>query len=302
MIQIDVDTTEHLKVFEFATASQLVNQALEKSKLVNSQTNNIKGIPSGLTEFDKISNGFIKTELSTFAIKKGMGKTAFLLSLINNIAVKNKFSLGILSPERSSKKFITRIIETETGISIEKLNSSEFSELKRYQLGKTINEICHSKIFIDDTHNFHTKDIYDKISFLKNTHKVDIIFIDSFNLFKLSSYENKSHDEQLNEIMISLKNISKEFELPIVLFYQIEKPLNEIFHFKKPGLEDLPDYIKHLSDNIYLINRTDLPYRIDEKIYQNEYCELHIMKHTNNVQKEIKLKFLPSIDKFIDYL
>lgn len=302
MIQIDVDTTEHLKVFEFATASQLVNQALEKSKLVNSQTNNIKGIPSGFKEFDKITNGFIKTELSTFAIKKGMGKTAFLLSLIDNIAVKNNFSLGILSPERSSKKIITRIIETETGTSIEKLNSSDFSELKKYQLGKTINEICNSKIFIDDTHNYHTKDIYDKISFLKNTHQVDIIFIDSFNLFKLSSFENKNHDEQLNEIMISLKNISQEFELPIILFYQIEKPLNEIFHFKKPGLEDLPDFINHLSDNIYLINRTDLPYRIEEKIYQNEFCELLITKHMDNIQKDIKLKFLPSIDKFIDYL
>ncbi len=302
MSQTDIDITEQLKVFEFATASQMVNQALEKSKLVNKSTNNIGGIPSGFSELDKITNGFQKNELSTFAIKKGMGKTAFLLSLINNIAIKNDFSLGVISPERSSVKLINRIIESETGTSVEKINNNDFNEFKKYQIAKTINQISKSKIFIDDTPILQLKTIYQKIAILKNTYNVDVILIDGFNMFTQNFSEKENHIEKVNETMLFFKNISQEYEIPVILFYQIEKPYDEIFISKKPITDDLPGFISKTSDNVYLIDRTDMPYSKEDSTNQKDYCKLIISKQNNNNNPQsIKLKFLTSVDKFMDF-
>ena len=303
MSQIDIDVTERLEVLEFATASQLVNQTLKKSKFINGHINIIKGIPSGFFEFDQITKGFQNAEVSTFAIKKGMGKTAFLLSLINNIGIKNKFSLGLFSPERTSDKIINRIIESETGTSIENLNTNNFSEFKKYQIGLTINQISNSNIFIDDTPNLSLKEIYKRATLLKNDRNINIIVIDCINLFVQSNSEHKENNVQFDEIMGFFKKLSKELDIPVVLFYQIDKPYDEIFHLKIPVIKDLPDIIAEHSDNIYIIHRTDLPYLKEDTISQKDYCEIHIPKQANSDKMQmVKLKFLPSIDKFVDFI
>ena len=52
----------------------------------------VTGIASGFTELDEQLTGFHGAELIIIAARPGMGKTAFALNILNNVAVRHKDS------------------------------------------------------------------------------------------------------------------------------------------------------------------------------------------------------------------
>lgn len=87
MIKETPDVTEPVEVFGFTTAQELVNQTLNKPNIQGTSPYEEPNIPSGFENIDKITKGFKRGELITIATRPGNGKTAFLLSLIHNMAV-----------------------------------------------------------------------------------------------------------------------------------------------------------------------------------------------------------------------
>lgn len=297
MEQNTLEITERSEVFEFASLRQMVNQALQQN-FGESQISN--GLSSGFRDIDQVISGFKKGQLTTIAVKPGMGKTALMLSIANNVAVKNNHSVAIFSPERSSTKITNRLIESETGMSLDKLLNGKLKPSERDHMFTLVSHIAKANMYLDDTPNLSVDELLKKTRQLKIMHNVDLIIIDYLELLTTSIIDPDSREEQLSKIVHIIKDIARELNVPIVLFSQIPGSYSESLS-RRPKMKDLPVFLTELSDVIMLLHRSDLYQRKGNIDENHNLVEVVIGKFENQKNENIvPLRFIESLAKFTD--
>ncbi len=294
-----LEITEQKEVFDFATVGEVVNRTLKKKEYTSTPLSNVKGISSGYNKIDELTSGFQKGELTVVAVKPGMGKTAFLLSLVNNIAVKAKKSIAIFSPERPADKIVKRMIETETGMSVHKILEGNLNEGVKDHMFAIIENIANSNIFIDETPSLSVGELYEKAESLKVQKSIEIIVIDHLELMKTSILDENSREDQLKSILTSIKKLAKNLDIPIVLFSQIQRGQKADDTIMTEAV--LPEYITYSNDTIMLLNRT--PYNLVKTNGKRTggNAEVIITRHPSlKERKVVGLKFIESIGKFVN--
>ncbi|MFN2395226.1 MAG: replicative DNA helicase [Bacteroidales bacterium] len=292
-----LEITERSEVFEFASLRQKVNQALQQNFGENQISN---GLSSGFRDIDQVISGFKKGQLTTIAVKPGMGKTALMLSIANNVAIKNNHSVAIFSPERSSTKITNRLIESETGMSLDKLINGKLKASEKDHMFTLVSHIARANMFLDDTPNLSAYELQQKTRQLKNMHNVDLIIIDYLELLSTSITDNDNRKEQLSKIVQIIKDIAKELNIPIVLFSQIPGSYSQSIS-KRPEMKDLPAYLTELSDVIMLLHRSDLYNRNNPDNDNQNLVEVVIGKYENYTDENVvPLRYIESLAKFTD--
>ncbi len=297
MEQNTLEITERSEVFEFASLRQMVNQALQQN-FGESQISN--GLSSGFRDIDQVISGFKKGQLTTIAVKPGMGKTALMLSIANNISVKNNHSVAIFSPERSSTKITNRLIESETGMSLDKLIRGKLKPSERDHMFTLVSHIAKANMYLDDTPNLSADELLKKSRQLKNMHYIDLIIIDYLELLTTSIIDTDSREEQLSKIVHVIKDIARELNIPIVLFSQIPGSYSGSLS-SRPSMKDLPVFLAENSDVVMLLHRSDLFQNHNKNGDNQNLVEVVIGKYENQKNENIvPLRFIESLAKFTD--
>ncbi len=291
-----LEVTEQPEVFAFTSIRELVNETLQKDFGKNL---GLSGVSSGFKALDAITGGFQKGQLVTVAVRPGMGKTAFLLSVANNLAIKNNYSVAIFSAERSSQKMTNRIIESETGMSLEKLQKASLKASERDHMLSLVSGIAKASIFLDDTPSLTIEALVRKCGQLKLRHKADLIIIDYLEL--ISSLEGNfgNRAEELSVVVKGIKEMAAELNIPVLLFSQIPSAFPG-FGQPRPDIRDVPVYLSEHSDTVLFLHRSDLvPGK--EKTNGKAHVELVVAKH-NDPERQVvlPLAYIESIAKFTD--
>ena len=210
-----------------------------------------------------------------------MGKTAFVLSMMENILNQNKKVL-IFSLERSVQQLTKRIMimNAQVDSTEVKLNHLEVSDFIKNQ-----------DLFIDDTAGINIEQIEEKIEEVKP----DVVIIDYLQL--MSENEGKDHCTQIEEIVLGLKRIAKENDVVIFVESQLSRALEERCD-KRPILSDLRESgaIKNLSDVVIFLYRDDY-YDISNPI-ANDIAEIIVAKNSNGNTGTVNLLFSRDNIKF----
>lgn len=283
--------SEHLEVYE--SLQQVMNQTLTRKFHPFQTSKKIDGIPSGFVALDEQTHGFHKSELTTFAVRQGVGKTAFMLSLVNNIGVLNEKKVAIFSAERSAQKLFQRLLESATGMSVNKINSAILTDAQETHLELVVNSFRKSNILIDDTNHPTIEIIAKKAKKFVEEQHVEIIFIDYLELLVARNMMDGC-EEELCTVMRTLHSLAAELNVPIILFSQISKPVLYNNSFKYT-----PDYINYNTDSLIFVNRPDY-YHINE-IEQKEkgMAELTVAKHKDLIEPEmVTLRFIEATDRY----
>ena len=276
--------------FEFTTLKEIIIPLLQNTGyLVDLSTT---GIATGYDRVDAITKGFQAGEMSVIVSKPGNGKTAFLLSLLYNIASKSGKTVGVFSPERSSTKMFYRLIESETRQSTKKIISGELTDSEKEQMNAILYNLSKADIYVDDTAKLTKDDFQRRSRQLRNKYGADIIFVDgleSLSCHTLSEVED-DNDENYNTLQ-DIKEMAKELEIPIVVFSHLSRSASLAGTDELPSLKNVAEYVKAVADSIYIIYRQHV----------GDIAQFHIAKHANISQAEIvELIFIESIDKFVD--
>ncbi len=298
MEQNTLEITERSEVFEFASLRDLVNQALQQNFGEIRLTN---GLSTGFRDLDQAIKGFKKGQLSTIAVKQGMGKTALMLSIANNIAVKNKHSIAIFSAERSSLKITNRLIESETGMSLDKLINGKLKPSEKDHMFSLVNHIAKAEIFLDDTAHLHVDELVQKAKQLKIDQNIELIIIDYLELLSSYTHDDEDRQEQLSRIVATLKEMALELNIPVLLFSQIPGHYPSNFA-KRPSLKDIPVFLSELSDVVLFLHRADLPVYTNGTSGSNQdLVEIIVGKYDQQKEeKSVELRFIESLAKFTD--
>lgn len=283
----------------------LIAKSFRKIEEASTQTSGVTGVPSGFTELDRITAGWQKSDLVIIAARPGMGKTAFVLSLARNAAIKFKKPVAFFSLEMSSVQLVNRLIASETELKSDKLRRGQLANHEWEQLHSKIVPLTEAPIYIDDTPSLSILELRAKCRRLVAERKVELIIIDYLQLMVAGfDSRNFNREQEISTISRSLKSIAKELEVPIIALSQLSRAVESRGGSKKPQLSDLRESgaIEQDADMVMFIYRPDY-YGLTEDEEQNNLngiAEIIVSKNRNGALKTVQLKFLHELTKFVE--
>ena len=282
----------------------LVGDAIKEIEAAKDQDGHLRGIPSGFTELDRVTNGWQKSDLVVLASRPGMGKTAFVLSMARNCAVNFKKTVAIFSLEMSSVQLVTRLISSETELSADKLKKGDLKSYEWEQLHAKINTLTEAKLLIDDTPALTVFELRAKCRRLKAQHDIDMVVIDYLQLMSGGGDSKGNREQEISNISRSLKALAKELDIPIIALSQLSRAVETRGGSKKPILSDLRESgaIEQDADMVIFIYRPEY-YKIDVDEEGNStagIAEICIAKHRNGALKDVPLRFVAQYARFMD--
>lgn len=295
-----LEATEQVQVSAFVPVNTLVNQALKNLEITSSTTDSNTNLLSGFNAIDTITGGFPAGEFVGVALRPGLGKTAFMLSMVYNMAVINNKSVAIFSPERSGEKVVKRLIESQTGHSINQILEGKIKLSEREHAINAIRNISQAKLFIDDSRNLLTEDLIIRAKDLCSKMKVDAIIIDYLEMLTTNIEDANCKKCESCNVIVALKKLAAELNVPIIYFSQLS---TEQFYHKDPhpAFKYTPSFINENTDTLMFINRPDF-YHINT-IEQKEKGLVEVTIAKNRHIKEprmVYMRFIESIDKYSD--
>ena len=206
--------------------SVLVKKFIDELAIARQQGEEIRGVPSGFTELDKLTNGWQRSNLIIIAARPGMGKTAFVLSMARNMAVDKKRPVAIFSLEMSANDLVTRLASSELTIAQDSLRKAKLTDQQWEKVINGMEALAEAPLYIDDTPGLTLFALRAKCRRLKQQHKIQCIIIDYLQLMNSDNSGRQTNREQeISTISRSLKGLAKELDIPVIAlsqYYKIE--------------------------------------------------------------------------------
>jgi len=296
--------TNEVKAQKLFSSVELLNNILLELKK-KSLNPTLPGLASGFYDLDSLTQGFQKSDLIIIAGRPSMGKTALCLNIGLNIIKNSKLPVLVFSLEMSKEQIMYRLLSMETNISQIKLRSGKIYENDWIKLNKVIKILSKLPFFIDDTPDLSIQDIRSKIKTLVfEQTQVGLIIIDYLQLMQSSKLKIENRVQELSLITRSLKNIAREFNIPIIALSQLSRNVENRID-KRPILSDLRESgsIEQDADLVLMLYRTKYYNYNSNQINEQTYylTEVIIAKHRNGPVGSIKLKFDEKRTKFFNF-
>lgn len=253
------------------------------------------GIPSGFPSLDKYIGGFKPSELIILGARPSVGKTAFSLSMVHNMAFLSQqpTKVGFFSLEMSGQSLMERIIAREASINSMALRNGKLDPETDNELMRAAERLYDKSenLFIQDSPNMKLLEIKSQARRMVRDFGVQIIFIDYIGLIELDSSSLKPRHEQIAEISRSLKSLARELEIPIICLSQVNRDAGKD---RPPMLADLRESgsIEQDADLVMLMD--DPSRRLDEnnkiaQYNQEEAPDMNDRSMNSKANKEIKI-------------
>lgn len=289
----------------FEDMQSLISKAIKEIETASNQESGITGIPSGFTELDRVTAGWQKSDLIIIAARPGMGKTAFVLSLARNAAVKFNRPVAFFSLEMSSIQLVNRLISGETEITADKIRKGQLVNHEWEQLNAKIKPLTEAPLYIDDTPSLSVFELRAKCRRLVAEKKVSMIIIDYLQLMVGGNdNRNGNREQEISMISRSLKAIAKELEVPIIALSQLSRAVETRGSTKRPQLSDLRESgaIEQDADMVMFIYRPEYYQLTEDENGQSTQglAEISVAKNRNGALRNVNLKFIGHLTKFTD--
>lgn len=263
-----------------------------------------KGIPTGFTRLDRLTNGLQKSDLIVIAARPGMGKTSIAMNIIENAALGNDAVCVVFSLEMPEVQIIQRLLCSAANVSMSAALSGKLTPNDWKKIVRASDKLKQSRINIDDSSRVTPAEILSKCRRIKskNNGKLDLVMID---YIQLMSSEKKSGGEQnrtqeVAAITRELKIMAKELNVPVIALSQLRR-----IQSGEPQLSDLRESgaIEQDADIVMFINRPDVTAteeEIEKKKIVKGMADLIVAKHRNGGLDRIKLRFKGELTKFVN--
>jgi len=248
-----VDRAEQ-RVFEIAEGSfrgrqgavavrTLLPQVIDQIDEWHTNPDKLRGLPTGFTDFDKLTGGLRPGDLVIVAGRPSMGKTTLAVNMAEYAAVHQgtRASVAIFSMEMPSEQVITRMLASVGGVPLTNLRSGRISDDDWVRITSATSQLSEAKIFIDETPALTPTELRARARRLKREHGLDLIVVDYLQLMQVpGTKENRA--TEIAEISRGLKVLAKELAVPVIALSQLNRSVEQREH-KKPVMSDLRECV-----------------------------------------------------------
>lgn len=260
--------------------------------------NALTGLTTGFTDIDRKISGLQKSDLILLAARPSMGKTALMVNIATNAALRGDASVAIFSLEMSRNQLFQRIIASTAHVDLQKVISGDLNEDEWTKIINAMPTISNLKIQIDDTAGISPLELKAKCRRMKVEKGLDLIVIDYLQLMQMS-LRSESRQQEISAISRNLKGIAKELDVPVIALSQLSRA-PELRTDHRPILSDLRESgaIEQDADIVMFLYRDE--YYTKEETEKPNIGELIIAKHRNGPTGTVELMFKKEFTKFLN--
>lgn len=305
-----VDRAEQ-KVFEIAeqgfrgrqgaqAVRNILPQVIDQIDEWHANPNKLRGLPTGFTDFDRITGGLRPGDLVVVAGRPSMGKSTLAVNMAEYAAVHHskRASVAIFSLEMPSEQVVTRMLSSIGGVPLASLRSGNISDDDWVRITSATSQLSESKVFIDETPALTPTELRARARRVKREHGLDLIVVDYLQLMQVpGTKENRA--TEIAEISRGLKVLAKELAVPVIALSQLNRAVEQREN-KKPVMSDLRESgaIEQDSDMILLIYREEV---YDRNTTKKGMAEIDLVKHRNGEIGTFVLTFQGQYTRFANY-
>lgn len=301
-----LEISNRKKTADFTPINEIVLDSFKSIEALMGNKNGLTGLPTGFEDLDNLTSGLHGSDFIILAARPSMGKTAFALNVVQNVAIRAAKKVGgapktvaFFSLEMSKEQLVQRMLCAEANIDSQRLRIGELRDEDWAMLINTADTLSSANIYIDDTAGITAMDMRSRARRLKAEHGLDLIVVDYLQLIQGSGKKNNSGDRQqeVSEISRSLKALARELDVPVIALSQLSRSV-EARQVKRPMLSDLRESgsLEQDADIVAFLYREDY---YNPETENKNITELIIAKHRNGPVDTVNLFFHKQYTKFV---
>jgi replicative DNA helicase len=293
-----LELSQNRRVRDFTHISEVLETTFERIEQLYNSEGKLTGVPTGYTDLDRMTSGFQKSDLIIVAARPSVGKTAFVLNISQNIAVRCGLPVAIFSLEMSKDQLVQRMICAEAYIDGHKLRNGTLDDDDWPKLSMAVSTLSNAPIYIDDTPGITVPEMRSKLRRLKMEVGLAFVAIDYLQLIHGRRGANENRQQEISEISRSLKQLARELDVPIVALAQLSRSVEQR-QDKRPMLSDIRESgsIEQDADIVAFLYRDDY---YDPESEKKNVVEVLIAKQRNGPVGKVELAFLKNYNKFVN--
>jgi replicative DNA helicase len=285
----------------FAEMKDLVNETFKYITQLAENPGLTTGVPTGFRDLDEMTTGLQPGSLNVLAARPSMGKTAFALSIAQNIAIRQNKTVAVFSLEMPATQLVLRMLCSEARVDMNRVRQGALNERDFERLVAAADRLHQAPIFIDDVPDLNVIELRSRSRRLMAEHDLQLIVIDYLQLMSGQPGRGGGGDNRQQEIAgISrgLKALARELNIPVVVLSQLSRQV-ESRPNHRPMLSDLRESgaIEQDADLVAFIYRDDYYNKESEK---QGIAEIIVGKQRNGPIGTVELQFHSQHVRFND--
>ena len=280
-----------------------IAKVLDKFETIEKDKDAYRGVVTGFTRLDKLTNGLQKSDLIVIAARPGMGKTSLAMNIVESAAIGSDLVCAVFSLEMPETQIIQRLMCSCARVSMSDALSGKLQPNDWKKIAKASEKLRKSHIYIDDSSRVTPAEILSKCRRIKsrNNGKLDLVMIDYIQLMSSGiKGAEVNRTQEVAQITRELKIMAKELDVPVIALSQLRR-----IQSNEPQLSDLRESgaIEQDADIVMFINRPDVTAtaeEIEKKKIVKGMADLIVAKHRNGGLDRIKLRFRGELTKFVN--
>ena len=199
-----------------------VKKVIDKFGEIAKDPTVLKGIPTGFTDFDKITNGLQNSDLILLAARPGVGKTSFSMNILVHAATELNKKCAIFSLEMSKEQLMQRAVCSLAKVDMGKALKGEMDAEEWKRIWAASKKLEQSGLYVDDSSMTTPADLLSKCRRLKMQEGLDLVMVDYIQLMT-SARKADNRQLEISDISRTLKIAAKELNVPIIVLSQLSR-------------------------------------------------------------------------------
>lgn len=281
----------------FESIRNILLSTFEKIEMLYANKGSLTGVPTFFAELDRMTAGWQPSDLIIIAARPSMGKTALVLNMAQNAAVRANVPVAVFSLEMSKEQLVQRMLCSEAMVDQQRVRTGDLLDTDWPKLTRAVGPLSEASIFIDDTVGISLAELRSKARRLKMEQGLGLIVIDYLQLMTVGR-KSESRQQEVAQISRGLKGIARELSVPVIALSQLNRGVEQR-QDKRPIMSDLLESgaIEADADVISFIYRDEYYNPESDK---KGIAEIIIAKHRNGPVGAVELGYLKEFTKFVN--
>lgn len=289
------DVTDRRMSEDYVALEELLQPTMDEIDAIASAGGISKGVPTGFTDLDEITNGLHPGQMIIVAARPGVGKSTLGLDFMRSCSIKHQLPSVIFSLEMSKTEIVMRLLSAEAKIKLGDMRSGRMSDDDWTRLARRMSEISEAPLYIDDSPNLTMMEIRAKARRLNQKAGLKLVVVDYLQLMT-SGKKHESRQQEVSEFSRNLKLLAKELEVPVIAISQLNRGPEQRTD-KRPQVSDLRESgsLEQDADMVILLHRPGAFERDDPR---GGEADLILGKHRNGPTATITVAHQLHLSRF----
>jgi replicative DNA helicase len=236
-----------------------------------------------------------------FGAYPGVGKTAFAMKILENLALESRMSVGFFSLELTKQQALVRLACSSAKVDLMQLYLGKGPDSAQEKFTNQLSEIARAPLEIYATPRIDLVDLEKEMLRQKQHNHAKLCVIDHLRLVvpQMVPVPSRKKEDPIIKVIESVKKLAKKLQLPILILDLIPD-VSEGDKAAKKKASLIEKTIKKTSDIVCALKPHEVFEEQKGRMLPDLAAEVNLIKNANGAKGKLKLQFLPRFSRFED--